>query len=311
MQRYFLRIMSCVVACAMFSSSVLGQHRAKIKAGLEDMATRDPEIARALESLTAARTVTDFTESEFLELVGVDWVQYKISPDGRFILGIGASGWGSVGATLGSDLRWTDKDTGEDQFLKYHARSKFIPETGLAVDVTIQINGDPATTTEHVFEQMGSVTVVLKVMPDGSKYVARYVPVLKRKPQTIDYTNNPVLNFKSAILLADDLYVGEFSVRGGIVSISAGKLGLKFQFALKPFLDARAIGRTDGRTIEFDHDDRHYRLVGLEPMTALSGEGVFWDVYIRVEPASGLGNGTSAYGFDAIVIQDAIESLMP
>ena len=97
----------------------------------------------------------------------------------------------------------------------------------------------------------------------------------------------------------------------GIVSISAGKLGLKFQFALKPFLDARAIGRTDGRTIEFDHDDRHYRLVGLEPMTALSGEGVFWDVYIRVEPASELGNGTSASSFDAIVIQDAIESLMP
>ncbi|MCH9003187.1 MAG: hypothetical protein IIC02_11490 [Planctomycetes bacterium] len=71
------------------------------------------------------------------------------------------------------------------------------------------------------------------------------------------------------------------------------------------------IFKIDSGAIEFDHDDRHYRLVGLEPMTALSGEGVFWDVYIRVEPASGLGNGTSAYGFDAIVIQDAIESLMP
>ncbi len=311
MQRYFLHIMSCVVACAIISPSVLGQDRAKTMARLEDMATRDPEIARALESLTAARTVTDFTESDFLEFVGVDWMQYRISPDGRFILGIDASGWGSVGSTLSSELQWTDKDSGKNQFLKYDARSKFIPEVGLAVDVTIQTNGDAATTTEHVFEQMGSVTVVLKVMPDGSKYVARYVPVLKRKPQTIDYMNNPVLNFKSAILLADDTYVGEFSVRGGIVSISAGKLGLKFEFGLKPFLDARAIGRTDGRTIEFDHDDRHYRLVGIEPITALSGEGVFWDVYIRVSPTSALGNGTSSSSFDAIVIQDAIESLEP
>ena len=300
---------SLIVFCVAASPVVLGQIPDNIKTHLEQLAAADPEIAGALESLRAARAVTDFSESEFIELVLVDWVQYRISPDGRYMLGFNASGSGSVGATLGSGVRWTDKETGEDQYLSYQSRIKFLDDKGLAMDIILQPDGEPATTTEYVFENLGPVTVVLKEMPDGSRHVARFVPVVEPKPRTVDYTDQPLRNLKSAVLLAGDTFAGEFSVRGSIVGITAGDLGLKFQFGLKPFGDARAIGRTDGRTIWFDHQDRHYRLVGTEQITALGGTDVFWNVYINIAETTALGNGTWTTSYDALIIEDVLESL--
>lgn len=301
---------SFIVLCVAASSAVLGQLPDNIKTRLEQLAAGDPEIAHALESLADARAATDYTENEFLERVRVDWVQYRISADGRYMLGSTASGSGSVGATLGSAVRWTDKETAEDQYLSYESRIKFLEDKGLAIDITLQLNDGPATTTEYVFEHLEPVTVVLKDMPDGSRHVARFVPVLERKPWVVDYTDQPMLNLTSAVLLAGDTFAGAFSARGSIVGITAGDLGLKFEFGLKPFRDARAIGRTDGRSIWFDYQDGHYRLVGTEPITALSGKGVFWNVYISIAETNALGNGSWATSYDALIIEDALESSM-
>ncbi|MCP4246481.1 MAG: hypothetical protein GY778_05480 [bacterium] len=290
---------------------VLAQYPSDIQDQLERLAASDPALALALERVTQSRDALTYSPEEFREHVRVEWLEYRMSADGKTMLSVGARGSGTINATLGSGVQWIDKQTGDTQSLSYSAQVLFLDDQGLAIDVTVQADGGEAATTQYVFENLDPVTVVLKELADGTRHVARFVPVVGPKPSVVEYSDSLTISLSSAVLLADDEFAGEFTARGSIVGITSARAGMQFEFGLQPFAGAPAIGQTDGRTIRFEHQGRKYKLYSTEPIITPADDGTQWRVYVRARPADAAGSGTHASDYDTLRIRDALESLAP
>jgi hypothetical protein len=302
--------LSCLV-CSLAPQLSSGQQSAGMRAKLKELAANDPKLAAALENLSVERTESELTEADFVQRVRVEWSQIRVSPNGRYAMSSGASGYGTVNATLGSTIDWTDQASGEHKSLSYEASIDFDADAGLVIDLSTHPDGEKATTQRYRFENLAPVSVVLVELADGSKYVARFVPVVDSgaSEKVVDFGDSPVLGLDSAYLLADGIYAGPFGATGEIVSIWSSDIGKSFQFGLKPFANADVLGRTDGRTVTFTVDDQQYRLIAGSPIAALAPAGMYWNVYIRVGPALMGGFGSSAGSYDTLILQDAIKSI--
>lgn len=298
-----LSVLSAMAARAQYPDSI--QER------LEQMAADNPKIARALEEMTQNRELTTYSPAESREHMSVNVMQYHLSADGKTMLSIGMRARGTIGATLGGGVSWTDKDTGESQDLSYKARTEYSDEKGLVVIVTVTPRDGNPTTTEYPFENLAPVTVVLRKMPDGSRHMVRIVPDLEPKEQIVEYADHLTISLLSAVLIVDDELAGEFSATGSIVGITSGQIGMQFEFGLKAFSDAASIGRTDGRTIWFDFDGHSYKLHNTGPITASPSEGVLWRVYVRGQVVNAAGNGTHSTSYGSKAISEALNSLLP
>jgi hypothetical protein len=301
---------TAVLAWAFFAPAItLAQYPAGIEERLQQIAADRPDVAQALEFLAASRDAGAYTEQEFRDNVSIQTLQYHLSADGKAILGTGMRGSGSIGATVGGAVMWTDGDTGQTQNLFYNVRSRYDAEKGIVVFVTIRPPGEDAIIKEHVVRGLDSVSVVLHEMADGSKYIVRATPTLERKEQVVDFVDRLPIRLRSAILIADDAYAGTFSASGSIVGITSSRAGMRFEFGLKPFADAKPIGKTDGHAIWFDHDGVSYSLRNSGPLTATTRDGLYWTVYVRAEQRGAFGDGTRSKSYHAQLIQEVLESL--
>ncbi len=289
--------------------ATFAQFPGDLQSGLEQRAASDPDLAQALQSLTAARDAKTYSEEEFRDAVRVEWLQYCLSPDDKVKFRSESRGSGTINAALGSVVSWVDKESGESVALNYQAFIQYLPEDGLCIDLTMEVDGQASTTTRHPFKDFAPVTVLLRDLPDGTQCLARFVPVIAPKRVAVEYGRNLRISLTSAVLLADDEFAGVFTVGGSIIGIASHKTGLMFEFALKPFADALPIGQTDGRTLSFDYDNHNYKLYSTEPITASAPEGTHWVVYVQASASDIRGYGTHSKSHDAILVQEAIESL--
>ena len=291
------------------SMELQAQYSGDIQAELERRAASDADLAAALGRMSLLSGASNYSQDELLKNFYVECFQYRLSPDPQSALSVEMRGRGSIGATLGSGIGWTDKTSGETRYLSYQASTKSLPEGGLAIDVTIEQEGQPSVTTEYVFENFSAVTVLLREFEDGSRHLARFVPRLDQKTTLRDYGSVLTMSLTSAALLVDEQFAGEFTVSGEIIGITSSEAGMMFEFGLKPFVDAAPIGRTDGRTIRFEHDGHRYKLYSTEPITKSADVATEWNVYVRVNPTSALGSGTHSKTHDSTLVQGVVESL--
>lgn len=309
-----ISILRLTVATLAFVGTELinAQDDAGVERRLLEMAEEDPVLASALQDLAATSEARSYTPAEFLDNVEMEWLQYHVSKDGLTILGVSASGQCSVGGTLGGSVTWTANRTGVQESLSYDAELKYLDSEGLRVDVTIREGEKPPVTIEHLFEDFQAITVLLRVDDDGTRHMARYLPVVTPKETVSEFSNHLTMRLSSAVLIADGQYAGQFTVTGPVVGIASGDAGMKFELGMKPFNGAAPIGRTDGRTIRFDFDGKQYRLISTEPITVATSANAFWRVYVRGEPSplEEGGYASHSYTYDSLIVQDALKDLV-
>ncbi len=277
---------------------------------LVELAAQDPQVAKLLADQAAERESRTYSEEEFQQYAGVDCAQYHLSPGGTYILSTAMTGSGSINATLGAGVTWTDVETSATQSLSYAVRIKYSPQRGLGFDLTLEPPDAPPIATEYIFTNLDPITVVLREMEDGSRHVVRLVPTLDPKPVVLDYSQHLTISLRSAVLLVDDQFAGEFTVTGDIVGITSSLIGAKIELGLKPFKDAQPIGRTDGMNILFDHDGRQYELRNSQAFTtSLVDGGVWWKVYVRAMPTDSLGTGSYSMSYAAFRLNDVLGSI--
>lgn len=275
---------------------------------LKAMAAADPAVAQLLEDLAARRESQTYDAESFGKHVGVEMTAFQIAPGGKYVMtSSGGTAWGTPNSRLGNVIEHIDRTTGEQQDVHYDAKIDYTPEKGLTIELTIRVGDEKPQTKTHVIENFAPLTVVAKELPDGSRYVVRLTPVIEARQRVVEYANELPLSLDSAVLIRDQAFLGTFSCSGGVVGITSGKAGMKFEFGLKAFRDAQPIGRTDGKTIWFEHDGHNYELHnagGEIPMPIR--DDVLWKVYVRAGRAFGGGDGTSSSGYDSLKLSELL-----
>lgn len=289
-------------------ATALGQAPEAYRERLEQLAAGDPAVAEALDELKAQRDANVYTQDEFLDNVQMTWAQFRTSADGRYILESGSSGRGALGAMIGANLSWTDKDTGEERTLAYYIRGVHADDKGLGFVLTMGDSSGKQTVEEHWFENLDPVTIVLAEFGEGddaAREIVRISPEISRKQPVQSVSDHLPIRLSSAVLLVDDEYAGQFTAGGEIVGMTSGRAGLRIELAWRAFRDAQPIGICDGSTIQFEIGGRKCALVNAEPFVPTPGQ---WTVFVSWREAAGAGDGTHASSYAAAVITDALQA---
>jgi len=302
------RILAAVLPCLMSSWPVMAlPPEDAIEARLRKLAGERPEAARLLDEMTAAREAHTFSREEFRKNVRVRMTDYQLAPDGTFVVsGPGCVVSGTPDSVLGSSLECVDRSSGKTEEVTYEAKIKFSDKLGLSVELSVVYSNQPIKHTEYTFENFCPVAVVIREMPDKSKYVIQMSPVLESKQLVKDYSENLTICLKDALLLVNGKLAGSFTCSGGFVGITSSKAKLKLEFALKAFKDAKGIGKTDGYTVWFEIDGKKYELHNSRPIIAGEQDSL-WRVYVRSEPFHEEGDGSYSGDFGSLLLQDLLK----
>ncbi len=287
--------------------AALAQYPADFEAKLRQLAASDPDLAQALLRQSAAAGTLTYSRQDLVDHLMIEMNQYRLSPDPAALYTKESGGRASVPSLLSSGINWIDKGTGESVWLTFDASTELLAHGQLILDLTIEADGAPPAVTRHVFENLAPVSVVLRTLPDGTKHVVQFTPIIEPKQTSVEFSHN--ISLEQAVLLAGRDFAGVFSQSGPIVGITSSKAKMGFEFGLRPFADAKPIGRTDGRSIRFDYDGVSYRLYSTEAITVPGPEGTWWNVYVRGWPIEALGTGTHVKMYDTLLIQEAMESM--
>lgn len=275
---------------------------------LAEQAAQRPEVARFLEEMAAIREANRYSLEEFRKHVWVRMSEYQLAPGGLYVMNqTGEVASGTPNSVLGGSLEYVDRATGKTQLITYSARINFSDDAGLYVDLSVFSADQPPKVTTHKLENFSPVSVVLREMPDQSRYVLQLSPLLEPKEQVLEYSEHLKISLADAILLVDDQLAGKFTCSGDYVGITSSKARLTLEFGLKAFKDALPIGKTNGRTIWFKIDDHSYELHNSRPIIAGAGDDSMWKVYIRSEAYDGSSDGTSAGSFGALMLDKLLK----